>query len=206
MTDITQSSTAPRLLEPYDGLPGRQNRFMRRRRATVHVPARATRPPVEERIPPRLVLRVVNPLLRALLRSPFHRLLSSHVMLIAVRGRKTGRVYTVPVGRHESDGTFLVCSDGPWRRNLRGGAPVTLTVDGCERTGYAELEENPDEVAAVYHTLINRYGRVGIVVLGLRINIGRRPTVDEIKPAVTGRAIARVRLEDDGAPLSVKQR
>lgn len=175
---------------------------MRRRGATVHVPALAERPPVEERIPPRLVLRVANPLLRALLRSPFHRPFSSYVMLIAVRGRKTGRVYTVPVGRHESGGTFLICADGQWRRNLRGGAPVTLTVDGFERTGYAELDENPDEVAAVYHTLLNRYGRIGIAVLGLRINIGRRPTVDEIKPAVTGRAIARVRLKEDEAPLS----
>ena len=170
---------------------------MRGRGATVHVPALPERPPVEERIPSRLVLRIVNPLLRALLRSPFHRLLSSHLMLISVRGRKTGRVYTVPVGRHESGGMFLVSADGQWRRNLRGGAPVMLTVDGVVRAGYAELDENPDEVAAVCHTLLNRYGRIGTAVLGLRINVQGRPTVDEIRPAVTGRAIARVRLTDE---------
>lgn len=156
-------------------------------------------PPVEERIPPRPVLRVVNPLLRALLRSPFHRPLSAHLMLISVRGRKTGRVYSVPVGRHESGGMFLVSSDGHWRHNLRGGAHVMLTVDGRERAAYAELDEDGDEVAAVFHTLLRRYGRIGTAMLGLRINVGRPPTVDEIKPAVARRAIARVRLTDNDA-------
>jgi hypothetical protein len=120
-------------------------------------------------------------------------------MLISVKGRRTGRVYTVPVGRHESGGTFLVSADGRWRRNLRGGVPVMLTVDGAERAGYAELDEDPDAVAAVYRTLLDRYGRIGTLMLGLRINVGRRPTVDEIRSAVTGRAIARVRLTEPRA-------
>lgn len=160
------------------------------------MPTHPERPPVEERLPPPSVLRVVNPILRALLRSPFHRLLSRHVMLISVRGRKTGRVYSVPVGRHEYGGMLLVSADGYWRHNLRGGAPVTLTIDGRERAAYAELEEDADEVAAVFHTLLNRYGRIGTAVLGLRINVGRRLTRDEIKPAVARRAIARVELAD----------
>jgi F420H(2)-dependent quinone reductase len=164
------------------------------------------RPPVEERIPPRSVLRVINPALRALLRSPFHRPLSTHLLLISVRGRKTGRVYSVPVGRHESDGMFLVSADGHWRHNLRGGAHVMLTVDGCERAAYAELEEDADEVAAIFRTLLHRYGRISTAVLGLRINIGRPPTVDEIKPAVAGRAIARVRLVADDAGTSTRGR
>jgi hypothetical protein len=162
------------------------------------------RPPVEERIPPRAVLRVINPPLRALLRSPFHRPVSTHVMLISVRGRKTGRVYSVPVGRHESDGMFLVSADGPWRHNLRGGAHVMLTVDGCERAAYAELEEDADEVAAIFCTLLHRYGRIGTAVLGLRINVAHPPTVDEIKPAVAGRAIARVRLTADDAATGTR--
>lgn len=117
-------------------------------------------------------------------------------MLISVRGRKSGRVYSVPVGRHEHGGVLLVSADGHWRHNLRGGAPVTLTIDGRERAAYAELEEDADEVAAVFHTLLNRYGRIGRAVLGLRINVGRPPTCDEIRPAVARRAIARVELAD----------
>lgn len=170
------------------------------------MPAIPQRPPVEDRTPPRPVLRVVNPLLRALLRSPLHRALSANLMLISVRGRKTGRVYTVPVGRHESGGMFLVSSKGAWRHNLRGGAPVKLTVDGRERAAYAELDEDPDEVAAVFKTLLSRYGRTGPAMLGLRINVGRSPSTDEIKPAVARRAIARVRLTDEDVDTSVSMR
>ena len=166
---------------------------------TDSTPARTERPPVEERIPPPWVLRVVNPLLRALLRSPFHRPLSTHIMLISVTGRKTGRVYSVPVGRHEYDGTLLVSADGHWRHNIRGGAPVTLTLDGRERAAYAVLDEDADAVATAFSTLLNRYGRIGRLILGLRINVERPPTRDEIKPAVTGRAIARVELVDEDA-------
>lgn len=162
----------------------------------VVMPIPRERPPVEGRTPPRAVLRVINPLLRVLLASPLHRPLSAHLMLISVAGRRTGRVYTVPVGRHQEGGMFLVSSTGRWRLNLRGGAPVTITVDGRRRAAYAELDEDDDEVAAVFRTLIERYGRMGPGLLGLRINVGRPPTIDEIKRAIAGRAIARVRLTD----------
>ena len=58
--------------------------------------------------PPRLVIRFLNPLMRLLLRSPFHRLLSKQFMLLSVTGRKSGRTYTVPVVRHQSGGTIVV--------------------------------------------------------------------------------------------------
>ena len=58
------------------------------------------RPAVEDAPPPKAVLRLLNPLLAALLRSPLHRLASKNLMLLTVTGRKSGRTYTLPVGRH----------------------------------------------------------------------------------------------------------
>lgn len=93
-------------------------------------------PAVQDARPPRNVIRFVNPVMKALLRSPLHRLLSKNLMLLTVTGRKTGRVYTVPVGRHESaDGSFVLSAGGNWRHNLRGGADVRITLDGQERAG-----------------------------------------------------------------------
>ncbi len=156
-------------------------------------------PPVEDARPPRVVLRVVNPVIRALLRSPLHGLLSKQLMLLSVTGRKTGRTYAVPVGRHESNGMLLVSVSGRWRHNLRGGAPVRLTLDGRERAGYAELEEEPGQVARTFKLLLDRLGPAGPPLLGLKINIHRPPTVDEVQPAVARRCIARVRLTDEAA-------
>jgi hypothetical protein len=160
-------------------------------------PASPDRPPVEDARPPRWVLRLVSPVLNVLLRSPLHQLLSKQLMLLSVSGRRTGRTYTVPVGRYASNGTLLVSASGSWHQNLRGGAPVRLTIDGHERAGYAELEKDPDQVAQIYKSLLDRVGLDSAGLLGLKLNIQGSPTANEIKTAVAQRGIARVRLSDE---------
>lgn len=68
-----------------------------------------------------------------LLRSPFHWLVSSRLMLMAVRGRRTGRYYTFPVGYLQLPGVIYVLVGGyetkRWWRNLEDeGTPVALIV------------------------------------------------------------------------------
>lgn len=157
----------------------------------------AARAAVEDRRPPAAVLRVVDPVMRRLLRSPLHRAVSSKLMILSVQGRKTDRTIDVVVGRHPVDGQLLVSASGAWRHNLRGGAPGRVTLDGVEHTGHATLEEGPNEVAAVYRQLLELVGRDRAGDLGLRLNIQRLPTVEEIEPAVARRAIARVKLHID---------
>ena len=51
-------------------------------------------------------------------------------MLLTVTGRKSGRAYTLPIGRHQQpDGTFVLSAGGNWRHNLRGGADVRVTLE-----------------------------------------------------------------------------
>jgi F420H(2)-dependent quinone reductase len=126
-------------------------------------------------------------------------------MLLSVNGRRTGRTYTVPVGRHESDGILVVSVSGGWRHNLRGGAWVHVTLDGRERTGYAEVEDDPDQVAQTYKNLLDRLGPGGASQLGLKLNVKRLPTVNEVRPAVAQRWIARVRLTDGSGPDMSRQ-
>lgn len=161
----------------------------------------STRPSVEEAPPPRSLVRGLNVVLRRLLCSPLHRPFSARLMLLVVTGRKTGRTYVVPVGRHEANGAFLVSAMGAWRENLRGGAAVRVVVDGRTHAGYAELEEDPDQVAHGYKVLLDELGRKPRD-LGLKVNVRRSPTIEELKPALTGRRIVRVRLNEDprGAP------
>src|SRR5437588_11342892 len=114
------------------------------------------RPPVQDAPPSKNVIRFVNPALKALLRSPMHRLLRKNLMLLTVTSRKTGRTYTLPVGRHEShDGTFVVSAGGklapqpPWR------AAVRVTLDGRERAAHAVLDEDLDRAAEAFKTMLD---------------------------------------------------
>jgi F420H(2)-dependent quinone reductase len=82
----------------------------------------------------RLQRSVGNPIVTAILRSPLHQLLSRRVVLITVVGRRTGRRYIIPVGYVRQDGTLdVLVADRDlkvWWRNLVGGAPVELLLDG----------------------------------------------------------------------------
>ena len=88
----------------------------------------------------RLARRAGNPLIEMLLHSPAHRLLSGSVLLIIVRGLRTGRHYTTPVQyvRRGAD-VYLVTRRGrTWWRNIRWGAPVGLQLRGRHVPAFAE--------------------------------------------------------------------
>lgn len=124
--------------------------------------------------------------------------MSKKLALLTVTGRRTSREYTVPIGRHEDDGVFLVSVSGNWRYNL--GAPVRLTVEGREHVGHAEIEDGPDQVARTFKMLNDRYGPSSASLLGLKVNVRRTPTADEIRLAVVDRWIARIRLTQTNEP------
>ena len=91
------------------------------------------KPAVEERLAPAAMVKILNPVMRAILASPLHGIASKGLLVLHVRGRRTGKVYDVPVGRHELDGQLLTYGGGRWRVNLRGGADLEVTIDGRRR-------------------------------------------------------------------------
>ena len=156
--------------------------------------------PVEGAEPPEKLAKIVNPTMKALLQSPLHRLASRHLMLLTFKGRKTGRTYTVVVGRHEvEDGTLIVplgTTGRQWRLNFCNGAPVEVTIEGRLRRGWGELVEDPEEVARVYELLLNRVGLKNARRLGLKANVARKPTKEELKAVLVGRGVVLIKLQE----------
>jgi hypothetical protein len=99
------------------------------------------------------VNRYVNPVVRAVLRSPAHPVLSSHLMLLTVTARRSGREFTIPVGYEERDGRLLVSLQWPerkrWWHNVDGGAPVGVLLRGGARTGTARVVREAGRPAGV---------------------------------------------------------
>jgi deazaflavin-dependent oxidoreductase (nitroreductase family) len=89
---------------------------------------------------------LVNPLVRALLRSPLHPLLSRRLLLLRVSGRRSGRTLEVPVGYADDGSEVLVTVGAPehkqWWRNIDDSTRVTVVLRGHERLGLARLEQN----------------------------------------------------------------
>ncbi len=79
----------------------------------------------------------VNPIARRVLKSRLHPLMSWWVVLVRFEGRRTGRVYEVPLAyRRAADGAIesLTSRNGRWWRNLRSASEAIVYYQGRSRT------------------------------------------------------------------------
>jgi F420H(2)-dependent quinone reductase len=133
------------------------------------------------RLPEPLFL-IINPMMRALLRSPLHFVQSKSLMLITFTGRKSGRRFTTPV-RYVRVGDTVRCFTSPenlWWRNLRGGAGVSLRIEGNERPYWATIQGDP---AAVREALTHYLGLFpqDAAYHGIRLNPDRSPVLGDLE-------------------------
>jgi deazaflavin-dependent oxidoreductase (nitroreductase family) len=136
-----------------------------------------------------------NPLLIMVLHLPLHPLLSGNMLVITYTGRKSGQVYRTPVN-YVRDGQRLLTSSyrsRTWWRNLRGGAPVALHVQGREvkTTGQA-LEDEAVVAEALLAYLKPQPGLAKYFEIGLDAN--GQPDRDDVARAAQERVMIQFQL------------
>jgi F420H(2)-dependent quinone reductase len=105
--------------------------------------------------------RLVNPLVRWLVRSRLHPLLSRSLVILSYQGRRTGRWRSLPC-MYARDGQDLYIVPGQpdrkvWWRNLRQPTPVRLRLQGRDLEGTATASSDPEAVAAGLRRYLARY-------------------------------------------------
>lgn len=135
-----------------------------------------------------------NDFMSWVLRSPFHGLLSSGMMLITVTGRRTGRKYTTPVGYYrEGDCLWILTSrDRTWWKNLRGGAVVDLLLKRKPVTAFAEPELEEKNVKARLCDYIHHIPQAA-KPMGIRVQNGK-PNAEDIARVAKERLFVMIRL------------
>ena len=140
-----------------------------------------------------------NTLVIWLLKSPFHGLMSRNTVLIEYVGRKTGKRYIVPVNfvrveGEDGDHVLITSERGrTWWRNLRGGSPVDIQLQGMHLTATARSQEEIQEVKAGLMTYFAhapgsaRYFEVGF-------DEGGDPKIEDVARAAQERVIIDVDL------------
>jgi hypothetical protein len=117
--------------------------------------------------------RVVNPVVRWVLRSPLHRLLSGWLAILAYQGRKTGRWHRLPCMYARDGQDLYIVPAQPdrkvWWRNLRQPARVRLCLQGHDLEGTATATSDPEAVAAGLRRYLARYPRTA-KPLGVRLD------------------------------------
>lgn len=121
-------------------------------------------------------VRYFNPLMRLVLTSKAHGVMSSRLLLLSFTGRRTGRSYTTPVSYVREGRDLLVPGGGLWWKNLTGGT-ARVRLQGSWQVVTPELIQEPVAMADVL-------GRMLAVNPAIAVFTGIRPGSD-------GRPVAR---------------
>lgn len=135
-----------------------------------------------------------NDVMTWVLRSPFHGLLSGGMMLITVRGRKTGNAYTLPVEYFEDQGFLWVVSkkNRTWWKNLQGGVAVGLLLRRTPMQGWAELQLDEPGVRERLSAYL-RHAPMSARSMGVRLE-NKIPNADDLARAAQNLLFVRIAL------------
>ena len=136
-----------------------------------------------------------NPIMKWLIRSPFHGAVSKSMLVIGYTGRKSGRRYETPVNYVREGADLLITSyqQRTWWRNMLGGVPVTVWLAGKQMQANAEVYSELADVAHYLGAYLEhvpqqaRYFNVALDEQG-------HPAPEQVAQAAKERVIVRVRF------------
>ncbi|NRB38257.1 MAG: hypothetical protein HRU20_07270 [Pseudomonadales bacterium] len=130
-----------------------------------------------------LIYRVINPVMKSLLNSPFHPVLSRRIMTVSYTGNKSGKAYSTPVSYYREGDKVYCFTNGVWWRNFRTGADVVLRMKGKDYPGHAtvntESEEEKLDTMMAYFKAIPSDGKF----YGVSFDANKDPYPDQVKMA-----------------------
>ena len=147
--------------------------------------------PVRDARPPALAVRLLNPVLGTLLRTPLGRMVAP-LAVIEFTGRRSGTTHRVVVAWHPVGETPIVLTPAGWRANFVDEAPVSVRWRGRRHAYLGTLDADPDNVAAAINAMLS----TGTTARGLALRIDPGHQVDRADVEATGRALIRFRPVD----------
>jgi hypothetical protein len=145
--------------------------------------------------PPSAVLRLINPVFKALLRTPLRGPMGKQLMVVSFTGRKTGRRYSIPLSAHHIDGDLYAISGARWKNNFRGGATAEVLHDGRTMTARGEVIDGPATVADLAYRASQAYGaKRAQRALGVKFRDGQVPSLAEFTEAARRENLAAIRF------------
>lgn len=129
------------------------------------------------------VLRRLNPLIAAVLRSPLHGLLSRNLLLLTYVGRKSGHGRTLPLSYVTVGERLYLCTrSSAWWRSWRAGAPVDLRLRGRRVTALPHVVDvgTPEALDAL-RAFLTANPKTGVMLYGVRAERGRPVEEDLVR-------------------------
>ena len=137
---------------------------------------------------------IVNSTMKFVLRSPVHGMVSKTILLITFTGRKSGKTYSTPVSYSQTGDQVAIFTHASWWKNLRGGAPVTLRIQGRDLQGLPEpVAEDKQAVAAGLAAHLRKVPS-DAPYYGVTFDDQKNPRSEEVEKAAQSVVMLRIRL------------
>jgi len=142
-----------------------------------------------------LVNQIGNQFMKVILRSPLHGWLSGSTALITVTGRKSGKMFTTPVNYARRGDVLHITSlrSRAWWRNLRGGGPVTLRLQGQDVKGWGTVAEDNQDVTAGLTAYLSQSPQHA-KYFSVALDSNGQPRAKDVARAAQDRVVIQVKL------------
>jgi hypothetical protein len=145
--------------------------------------------------PPEAFIRIVNPILKGLLHTPFAGAARNQFMVVDFTGRKSGRPFSIVLTAHQIDGVLYAMTGASWKINFRDGAAAKVLHDGKTTTMRGELITDKAHVADLYARCVESYGvKRAERVMGIAFRNHQMPTRDQFAVAVDELGLRAIRF------------
>lgn len=136
----------------------------------------------------------VNSMMKTILRSPLHNLVSKSVLLISFAGKRSGNLFTTPVSYSQVGDQITIFTHATWWKNLDQETPVTLRLRGKDIKGYPQAVS--DDKLAIAEKLAEHLTHVpsDAQYYAVKLDETGRPNMDQVKKAVESVVMIRVSL------------
>lgn len=135
--------------------------------------------------PPDAFLRVINPILKLLLHTPFAGAARNQFMVVDFTGRKSGHPYSLVLSAYLIDNILYAMTGATWKNNFRDGATAQVLHGGKTTTMHGELITDKAHVTDLYFRCVESYGvKRAERAMGLGFRDHQKPTHDQFAEAV----------------------
>jgi hypothetical protein len=137
-----------------------------------------------------------NPIMVWMLYSSLHGMLSGNMMVLNYNGRKSGKAYRLPISYKKIDDTLLTGSykRRTWWRNLRGGVPVIVRLQGKDINGQAAVVEDEQGVMNGITAYIGGDPRTARM-FGVKLGTDGQPETESLRQVARDQVIVRTVLK-----------
>lgn len=144
-----------------------------------------------------LLFKLLNPMMKAILKSPFHSLISSRIMIITFTGTLSGKEYSTPVSYYQ-EGRYVICfTHGKWWRNIGAGSTVKIRIRGqdVQGQGIAIPDDVNKKTTSLFKLLKAVPSDAGFY--GVRLNEDKEPIMDDIEKAVMDAVMIQIEIREE---------